>query len=325
MNVKKLWIIGIFITLASFAIFYVRQITIERVTLYHESLPKAFDGFRILQIGDFYGENFGTNQEQLVKHIQTESVNLILFTGNYTRGYPHDLAPLERVLTEIPTDVPAYFILGDTDTDALPELVEGNTFYDLFTRYNVKSLYPGIVLTRGDEQIYLTKDYYSEYYTPLEELQKRYRHWKLSSEPANLKLLEKSEEYAYLERDFISTYKKVDEPFTIQVVYEAISVTQYDLYLRQVEQLLLSVGHTDSEWMDWDISLSTQVHSASISSLTSTNEALEDSLSSKQRVQYVTPGLSTNYFKQSFLNRLFKKPVISVIELRTKPLLGEKI
>jgi uncharacterized protein len=47
-----------------------------------ERLPQSFDGFRILQISDLHGSNFGENQADLVRAINSLEYDMIAFTGD---------------------------------------------------------------------------------------------------------------------------------------------------------------------------------------------------------------------------------------------------
>jgi predicted MPP superfamily phosphohydrolase len=131
-----------------------QNVTIDKVTMNHRDLPEEFVGYKILQITDLHGKKFGENQEKLIEKINEVDYETILFTGDYVNKDNPDLKPLEDLLKGLPKDVEKYFILGNADVDnSISTLVKGNKYVDLFTKYNVKSLYPGVKLKKDDASI----------------------------------------------------------------------------------------------------------------------------------------------------------------------------
>lgn len=133
--------IVIFIALGYYIAVENNTVVVDNVVMKHKDLPKEFEGYKILQISDLHERRFGEKQEKLISKINELDYDLVLFTGDYVIEKNKDLKPLEELLEGINDDIPKYFVLGNSDGyPRSSELVKGHPFFDLFTKYNVKSL-----------------------------------------------------------------------------------------------------------------------------------------------------------------------------------------
>lgn len=119
-------LIVVFVILAILAIFIgtgLRQGTKLKVThcvVSHEQVPKSFDGYKILQISDVYGREYGTGQSQIKKLLEKEDYDLVLLTGDYFgKEKDRDYWQVRDLLDCLKKDVPVYYILGDNDYSPL--------------------------------------------------------------------------------------------------------------------------------------------------------------------------------------------------------------
>ncbi len=117
------------------------RLTVSQYTSESARLPEAFDGFRIVQLSDLHGAEFGTDNARLIQAVAAEEPDLIALTGDFIMS-AQELSVTEtlvRALTEI---APTYFVSGNHDwasgeIQALEEILErwGVTF--LHNEYRV--------------------------------------------------------------------------------------------------------------------------------------------------------------------------------------------
>jgi predicted MPP superfamily phosphohydrolase len=285
-----------------------QNVTIDKVTMNHRDLPEEFVGYKILQITDLHGKEFGKNQEKLIEKINEVDYEIILFTGDYVNKDNPDLKPLEDLLKGLHKDVEKYFILGNADVDnSVSTLVKGNEYVDLFTKYNVKSLYPGVKLKKEDSSIWLT---FSPYVA------------------VNEIAMEKPDEIKSIEVDFKEEFVKESDPFKIEVAHVPTEINYENENIKFYRTNTLKA--VDNEWINWDMSISGHTHGGQarlpfIGAVGSPNTGLfpgEINIKGVHyyngRVQYVSPGLGASGPK--FLQfRVFNPPTISLIELSNNP------
>ena len=88
-------------------------------------LPAGFDGFRIVQISDLHGAEFGRDNRRLVDAVRKASPDLIALTGDMiTAG--EDIPIVAALCAQLTEIAPCYFVSGNHDAGsrALPELRE---------------------------------------------------------------------------------------------------------------------------------------------------------------------------------------------------------
>ena len=90
------------------------RLTVSRYEEYSSRLPESFDGFRIVQLSDLHGAQFGKNNSRLVKKVAELEPDIIALTGDYFDNR-EDLAVTETLCRRLTEIAPVYFISGNHD------------------------------------------------------------------------------------------------------------------------------------------------------------------------------------------------------------------
>lgn len=284
------------------------RVVVDNVTMSSKNLPSKFDGYRILQISDLHAKSFGDKQEDLIKLINKQEYDLLLFTGDYIEDNNPNLQPLEDLLKGLPKKGEKYFVLGNADEiNTTATLVKGNKFFDLFNKYGIASLYPGAKITKGNDSIWLLPNPYKS----LSEIHQ-----------------EVTESIKKAENDFKKLYNVEKNPFTIEVSHVPTEINFEREEIKDYRKRIL--GETDDEWIDWDMSISGhthggQIHLPFIGPAVSPNNGLFPGRMNiigvheyNEYVQYVNSGLGVSGPKLLQF-RFLNPPAIGLIELRKAP------
>ncbi len=75
-------------------------------------LPAAFDGFRVVQLSDLHGKQFGEGNERLVAAVERAEPDLIALTGDFVdaQSTADDIVPLVEGLAAL---APVYYVTGN--------------------------------------------------------------------------------------------------------------------------------------------------------------------------------------------------------------------
>lgn len=99
--------------------FYTRRhIEINEVTIDSSDLPKAFDGYKIVQFSDTHVDTWGNDTSfisKLVKTINEQNPDLIVFTGDIVSRQTSELIPFVEVFKKLKAKDGVYSILGNHD------------------------------------------------------------------------------------------------------------------------------------------------------------------------------------------------------------------
>lgn len=144
-----------------------RLMRMTKTTISSASVPKSFDGVRILQFSDTHiGHHYSLEQfKRLVKKINEEGCDIVLFTGDLVdepNKYPH-LKELIPILSSIRAPLGKYAIFGNHDhggygTDAIKKILERGDFNVLMNeRVDVHSTYGEKIVLAGLDDILLGK------------------------------------------------------------------------------------------------------------------------------------------------------------------------
>lgn len=95
-----------------------RRIGVSRYTIGSAKLPAAFEGFRIVQISDIHGKEFGKKQHKLLGAIRKLKPDLILITGDIVQEFyeKKQRSAMVCLLDQVPSIAPSYMILGNHET-----------------------------------------------------------------------------------------------------------------------------------------------------------------------------------------------------------------
>ena len=333
---KKIAFCLVILSLSVFACYIAREnnsIVVDNVIMKHKDLPKNFEGYKILQISDLHGRRFGENQEELVNKINELDYDLVLFTGDYVITKDKDLKPLEELLEGINDDIPKYFVLGNADGyPRNSELVKGHPFFDLFTKYNVKSLdYIGDEIKKGNESIWLTPMEYIIY----DDIDKSVSDLSNVEDGSGVALeqLKVEEELMYERHKFGKAYSNAKNPFSINVTHQSMDIDKFPEIIKN-HQEWKSTDIDDGSGMknttiDWAISISGHTHGGQvrlpfIGAVASPNSGFfpgEMNIKGVHyyggRAQYVNSGLGASGPK-ILRFRVFNPPTVGLIELKAQ-------
>ncbi len=118
-------VLGVFLAIVAFFSFIYgftlgfRKMEVKRITLYVPDLPKAFDGYRIVQfsdihLGSYYGWR-GDLPQRDVDSIMAQHADLICFTGDLQNIRPDEIEPYKRLLGSLRAKDGVLSVLGNHD------------------------------------------------------------------------------------------------------------------------------------------------------------------------------------------------------------------
>lgn len=91
---------------------------VNKQILYFDNLPKAFDGFKILQISDWHIGSFNGHINQVKKSVELinkQKADLILFTGDLVNNVAEEAKEFIPILQKLHAPYGVYSILGNHD------------------------------------------------------------------------------------------------------------------------------------------------------------------------------------------------------------------
>ncbi len=153
------------------------RIEVRRVTISHGQIPREFDGFRILQISDFHGDEFGSDNQRLIDVVNDLEYDIILLTGDYLSDAQSmkDFKAVRELLISLDNmEAPVYYILGENDD--IPKSIKNrasnwnccitpqpdNRVVAAMEELGATFVYPIQEITRGKARIFLTGISYQE-------------------------------------------------------------------------------------------------------------------------------------------------------------------
>ena len=117
--------------LAAFLYWQDNGLMLTKMT-YEGDVPKAFDGYKILQVADLQNKVFGRDQAPLLKKINASSPDIIVITGDLLDRHEGrtDVDSAMGFIQEITNIAPVYFVSGNHEHQSgewdilLEELIE---------------------------------------------------------------------------------------------------------------------------------------------------------------------------------------------------------
>ena len=87
------------------------------VPLKFADLPKAFDGFKVVQISDVHSGSFDDIEEveRAVKIIQDQNPDIIVFTGDWINSHAEELQPYVHIFKQLKAPYGKYAVWGNHD------------------------------------------------------------------------------------------------------------------------------------------------------------------------------------------------------------------
>lgn len=91
--------------------------TVERVSLTFKDLPKAFDGFKIVQISDIHAGSFDSpdSVREGIKMINDLSADIVCFTGDLVNSEKEEIDPYIDIFGHIHSKYGKFAVLGNHD------------------------------------------------------------------------------------------------------------------------------------------------------------------------------------------------------------------
>lgn len=88
------------------------DLEISRYEVASQKLPESFDGFKIVQLSDLHGAEFGEDGMELVEKVKELEPDIIALTGDFVTD-EGDLAAVEKLAARLTELCPVYFISGN--------------------------------------------------------------------------------------------------------------------------------------------------------------------------------------------------------------------
>lgn len=102
--------------IAAAAVFLIKDsrddLEISRYEVKSQKLPESFDGFKIVQLSDLHGAEFGEDGMELVEKVKELEPDIIALTGDFVTD-EGDLAAVEKLAGRLTELCPVYFISGN--------------------------------------------------------------------------------------------------------------------------------------------------------------------------------------------------------------------
>ena len=122
---KNLWTVSA-VAAAGFVLYENYSIETDEYTVSSQKIPKAFDGFRILQLSDFHNKKFGFENRYLLYKIEQARPDIIVMTGDMVSREDITLTTFYSLCKAIGRTYEVYYTVGnhelDMDDDELHEM-----------------------------------------------------------------------------------------------------------------------------------------------------------------------------------------------------------
>lgn len=127
------------------------DLEISRYEVNSQKLPESFDGFKIVQLSDLHGAEFGEDGMELVDKVGSLEPDIIALTGDFVTD-EGDLAAVEKLAARLVKLCPVYFISGNHEFGSGLAIKVRN----ILERAGVKYLSNEyLTINRGDDEILL--------------------------------------------------------------------------------------------------------------------------------------------------------------------------
>lgn len=127
------------------------DLEISRYEVKSQKLPESFDGFKIVQLSDLHGAEFGEDGMGLVEKVKELEPDIIALTGDFVTD-EGDLAAVEKLAARLVKLCPVYFISGNHEFGSGLAVKVRN----ILERAGVKYLSNEyLTISRGEDEILL--------------------------------------------------------------------------------------------------------------------------------------------------------------------------
>lgn len=127
------------------------DLEISRYEVKSQKLPESFEGFKIVQLSDLHGAEFGEDGMGLVEKVKELEPDIIALTGDFVTD-EGDLAAVEKLAARLVKLCPVYFISGNHEFGSGLAVKVRN----ILERAGVKYLSNEyLTISRGEDEILL--------------------------------------------------------------------------------------------------------------------------------------------------------------------------
>lgn len=127
------------------------DLEISRYEVASQKLPESFDGFKIVQLSDLHGAEFGEDGMELVEKVKELEPDIIALTGDFVTD-EGDLAAVKKLAGRLTELCPVYFVSGNHEFGSGLAIKVRN----ILERAGVKYLSNEyLTISRGEEEILL--------------------------------------------------------------------------------------------------------------------------------------------------------------------------
>lgn len=127
------------------------DLEISRYEVKSQKLPESFDGFKIVQLSDLHGAEFGEDGMELVEKVKELEPDIIALTGDFVTD-EGDLVAVEKLAARLTELCPVYFVSGNHEFGSGLAVKVRN----ILERAGVKYLSNEyLTINRGDDEILL--------------------------------------------------------------------------------------------------------------------------------------------------------------------------
>lgn len=127
------------------------DLEISRYEVASQKLPESFDGFKIVQLSDLHGAEFGEDGMELVDKVGSLEPDMIALTGDFVTD-EGDLAAVKKLVGRLTELCPVYFVSGNHEFGSGLAIKVRN----ILERAGVKYLSNEyLTINRGDDEILL--------------------------------------------------------------------------------------------------------------------------------------------------------------------------
>ncbi len=99
--------------LAAGLCYHDRQIQITEYRVQSQKIPRAFDGYKILQLSDLHSRSFGMNNCTLLEAIRCASPDIVVMTGDMVNRTDTDFEGFYKLAKALAHRYPVYSIVGN--------------------------------------------------------------------------------------------------------------------------------------------------------------------------------------------------------------------
>lgn len=127
------------------------DLEISRYEVASQKLPESFDGFKIVQLSDLHGAEFGEDGMELVEKVKELEPDIIALTGDFVTD-EGDLAAVKKLAGRLTELCPVYFVSGNHEFGSGLAVKVRN----ILERAGVKYLSNEyLTISRGEDEILL--------------------------------------------------------------------------------------------------------------------------------------------------------------------------